>query len=257
MISLKRRVQPHLRVGEGDVHDIVLIAGNPDRVPIIASKMKDAEEVARYRGLLTYRAYTPGGIPVTISGTGMGTPSTHICIEELSHLGARVFIRVGSCGGIDPVLKTGDVVVPTACVRDERTSLNYAPMEYPAVATPRWFSALYDEIQQLLPPDRVTAGICLTSDVYYESPGASKLDLWTRANVKCVEMESSLLYVFAQTKGLEAASILVCDGNLHTGQKAEQAVESEASGEQNPLFTEAVEKESIATIRAIDRVYKE
>ena len=244
-------------MGEGDVEKVTLIAGNPDRVPVIASKFKDGEEVARYRGFVTYRAYTPkGGIPVTISGTGIGTPSTHICIEELANLGTETIIRIGSCGGIEPSVKVGDVVVPTGCVRDERTSLNYAPLEFPAVATPEWQITLYDEIKKLLPTDRVHQGVCWTSDVYYLDKMQDVLDLWTRANVKCVEMESSLLYVFAATKGLSAASILACDGNLHGAQKTEQTDESEESGEQNPLMVEAVEKEIEATVNAIDRLYK-
>ncbi|MFW9847810.1 MAG: nucleoside phosphorylase [Candidatus Thorarchaeota archaeon] len=254
VIFLKRRIQPHIRVGEGDVHEIVLIAGNPDRVPIIASKMKDAEEVGRYRGIVTYRAYTSGGVPVTISGTGMGTPTTHICVEEFANLGGKVFIRIGTCGGIALNVKTGDVVVPTGCVRDERTGLNYAPIEYPAVASPHWFTSLYEEISKLLPPDRVHSGICLTSDVYYVTKEYDKLDVWTRASVKCVEMEASLLFVFAQTKGLEAAAICASDGNLHTGQKAEQKDDSEKSGEQNPLLVEAVEKEIEATVKSIDKL---
>jgi uridine phosphorylase len=220
----------------------------------MAAKMKDPEEVARYRGFVTYRAYTPGGVGVTLAGTGIGTPSTHICIEELANVGAEVIIRVGSCGGIEKSVQVGDVCVPTGAIRDERTSLNYAPIEYPAVASPLWFKALHDEISQLLPPDRVHAGVCWTSDVYYAGPGTDTLDLWTRARVKCVEMEASLLFVFAQTKGLDAACILACDGNLHTGQKVEQSDESEKSGEQDPLMVEAVEKEIEATIRAIDKM---
>jgi uridine phosphorylase len=255
VILLKRRVQPHIRVGEGDVEEVVLIAGNPDRVPKITEKMKDAEEVGRYRGFVTHRAYTPAGIPVTVSGTGIGTPSTHICIEEFANLGAKAFIRVGTCGGIALDVKTGDVVVPTGCVRDERTSLVYAPIEYPAVVTPRWYNALYDEISKLLPPDRVHSAICLTSDVYYVPDGDPHLDIWTRARVKCVEMESSLLFTFAQTRGLEAATIVAGDGNLHTGQKGEQKDEAEKSGEQDPLLVEAIDKEIQATIRAIDRIF--
>lgn len=254
MSILKRRIQPHLRVGEGDVERVVIITGNPDRVPTLASKMKDGEEVARYRGLVTYRAYTPKGVPVTISGTGMGTPSTHICIEELANLGMDVLLRVGSCGGIDPIVKTGDIVVPTGAVRDERAGLNYAPMEYPAVASPTWSLALHEEISKLLPPDRVHMGICWTSDVYYVSPHNNPLDMWTRARVKCVEMESSLLFVFASTKGIDAASILAVDGNLHGAQKHEQKDESEKTGEQDPLMIEAIEKEIQATAAAIDRL---
>ena len=66
MNLLKKRVQPHLRVGEGDVEEVVIITGNPDRVPKIASKFKDPEERARYRGLVTYHVYTPKGNPVTL-----------------------------------------------------------------------------------------------------------------------------------------------------------------------------------------------
>ena len=252
---LKKRVQPHLRVGEGDIEKITLIMGNPDRVPKVASKMKEAEEVARYRGFVTYRAYTPGGVPVSIAGTGIGPASTHICIEEIANLGTESIIRIGSCGGIDLSVKTGDVVVPTGCVRDEHASLNYAPVEYPAVASPRWYNALYNEISKLVPADRVHSGICWTSDIYYVGPGKDMLDIWTRAKVKCVEMEASLLFVFASSRGLEAASILAVDGNLHTGQKVEQEDESEKSGEQDPLMVEAVEKEIEATIKAIDGLY--
>jgi uridine phosphorylase len=252
---LKTRVQPHLRVGEGDVEKVVIITGNPDRVPIIASKMNDSEERARYRGLVTYHAYTPKGNPVTISGTGMGVASTHICIEELVKLDAKVIIRLGSCGGIDPTVITGNVVVPTGCVRDERASLNYAPIEYPAVASPIWFTALFDEISKTLPPDRVHVGICLTTDIYYANPDYDKLDLWTRAKVKCVEMESSLVFTFAQTHGLDAASILSCDGNLHGAQKGEQQDDAEQTGEQDPLIIEAIEKTVQATIASIDRVF--
>jgi uridine phosphorylase len=253
---MKRRIQPHLRVGEGDVEKIVLITGNPDRVPIIASQMKKAEEVARYRGLVTYRAYTPGGVAVTISGTGMGTPSTHICLEELAKLGAQSIIRVGTCGGIDLSVKTGDVVVPTGCIRDERTSLNYAPIEFPAVASPELHKALFDEISSLMSADRVHWGVCWTSDVYYPAPESNRLDLWTRCRVKCIEMESSLLFVFAQTHGLQAASILAVDGNLHKDPKEEQRDESQKTGEQSPLVVEAIEKETRATVRAIDRLFR-
>lgn len=254
VVQLKKRVQPHLRVGEGDVEKIVVITGNPDRVPVIASRMKDPEEVSRYRGLVTYRAYTPKGTAITISGTGMGVATTHICVEELSKLDCKVILRLGSCAGVDPSVKVGDVVVPTACVRDERASLNYAPIEYPAVASPDWFLALYESISQLLPPNRVHSGINWTSDIYYVNPAHNQLDIWTRARVKSVEMESSLLFTFAQTRGLDAAAILSCDGNLHGAQKTEQSTEDEKTGEQNPLLVEAIAKSLDALVMAVDKL---
>lgn len=252
---MKKRIQPHIRLGEGDVGDVVFIAGNPDRVPKIAAKMKDAELLSEYRGLVSYRAFTPKGVEVTVATSGMGTPSTHIVTEELAKLGAKVFIRIGSCGGINPDVKTGDVVVATGAVRDELTSINYAPMPYPAVATPEIYSALLTAIWDLLPADRIHAGIVWSTDIYYDQRDTDNLSRWTRAQVQCVEMESSLLFVFAQTRGLQAGSILACDGNLHSDQKGEQADESEQTGEQNPLLIEAVSKEIEAAIKAVDELY--
>ena len=67
-------------------------------------------------------------------------------------------------------------------------------------------------------------------------------------------MESSLLFTFAQTRGLEAAAILSCDGNLHGAQKTEQAQEDEETGEQNPLLVEAIAKSLDAVVMAIDKM---
>lgn len=55
-------------------------------------------------------------------------------MEELHNIGADTFIRVGTCGGIDLAVEPGDVVVATGAIRFEHTSLEYAPMEFPAVA---------------------------------------------------------------------------------------------------------------------------
>lgn len=248
-------MQPHIRLGEGDVAKVVFVAGNPDRIPKIAAKMKDSEEIGNYRGLVSYRAFTPKGVEVTVATSGMGTPSTHIVIEELANLGAEVFIRIGTCGGVDPNVKTGDVVVATGAVRDELTSSNYAPPEYPAVATPEIYSALLTGIWNLLPADRIHAGIVWSTDIYYDRREGDILGRWTQARVQCIEMESSLLFVFAQTRGFQAGSILACDGNLHSDPKGEQTDETEASGEQNPLLIEAVSKEIKAAVKAVDELF--
>jgi uridine phosphorylase len=127
-------------------------------------------------------------------------------------------------------------------------------MEYPAVASPRWFLALYESISELLPPERIHTGINWTSDIYYVNPALNQLDLWTRAKVKSVEMEASLVFTFAQTRGLEAAAILSCDGNLHGAQKTEQSSEDEKTGEQDPLLVEAIGKTLDAVSMSIDKL---
>ena len=41
---------------------------------------------------------------------------------------------IAACGGIDLPVRSGDIVVATAAIRYEHTSLEYAPIEFPAVA---------------------------------------------------------------------------------------------------------------------------
>lgn len=252
---MKKRIQPHIRLGEGDVEAVAFIAGDPNRVPRITERMKDAVELSRYRGLVSYRAYTPGGVGVTVATSGMGTPSALIVVEELAKLGAKCIIRIGTCGGVNPQMNTGDVLVPFGAVRDDLCSTNYAPLPYPAVASPDVYQALLTSILALLPANRIRVGIVWSTDIYYDRRDGNPLDVWTRCGVQGIEMESSLLFVFAQTQGIRSGSILACDGNLHRDPKLEQKDESEKSGEQDPLLVEAVDKEIEATIRAVDRLY--
>ena len=43
-------------------------------------------------------------------------------------------MRIGTCGGMQTEVKSGDVVIATGAIRMEGTSKEYAPIEYPAVA---------------------------------------------------------------------------------------------------------------------------
>ena len=76
----------------------------------------------------------PGGVKVLIMSTGMGGPSTAIGVEELHMLGVSHLIRVGTCGGMQLEVKAGDLVVVQGAIRQEGTSKEYLPIEFPAIA---------------------------------------------------------------------------------------------------------------------------
>ena len=89
--------------------------------------------IADNREFITYTG-TLDGVKVSVTSTGIGGPSAAIAMEELARCGADTFVRIGTCGGIQPEVKSGDIVVATGAVRMEGTSKEYAPIEYPAVA---------------------------------------------------------------------------------------------------------------------------
>ena len=125
--------QFHIRTIPEEVGRYVIMPGDPGRVPKIAALLDDAKQVAQNR---EYNIYTGTllGEQVSVCSTGIGGPSASIAMEELHNIGADTFIRTGTCGGIDLNVQSGDIVVATGAIRFEHTSMEYAPIEYPAVA---------------------------------------------------------------------------------------------------------------------------
>ena len=77
----------------------------------------------------------------------------------------QTFIRVGTCGGIDLDVQSGDVVVATGAIRFEHTSREYAPIEYPAVADFDVTTALVQASRAL--GKRTQVGVVQCKDAFY------------------------------------------------------------------------------------------
>ena len=102
--------QYHIECGPGDVGRYVLLPGDPGRVPVIAGFLDDARKVAEHREYTTYTGRL-NGVPVSVTSTGIGGPSTAIAVEELARIGADTFIRVGTSGRMQPQMQAGDLII--------------------------------------------------------------------------------------------------------------------------------------------------
>ena len=125
--------QYHIQVAKGEVGRYVLMPGDPKRCAKIAKYFDDPVLIADNREYVTYTG-TLDGVKVSVTSTGIGGPSASIAMEELYRCGADTFLRIGTCGGMQTEVKSGDVVIATGAIRMEGTSKEYAPIEYPAVA---------------------------------------------------------------------------------------------------------------------------
>ncbi len=194
----------HIHCRKGDVGRYVILPGDPGRCGPIAALFENAAHIAQNREFNVYTGMLAGE-KVSVCSTGIGGPSAAIAMEELHHIGADTFIRVGTCGGIDLDVRSGDIVVATGAVRYEHTSLEYAPVEFPAVADLAVTNALCQASQAL--GNRTHAGIVQCKDSFYgqhspeKSPVAdellSKWETWKKLGVKASEMESAALFVVA------------------------------------------------------------
>lgn len=196
--------QYHIRCAPGEVGRYVILPGDPGRCASIAALFDDPKFIAQNREYVTYTG-TLLGEKVSVCSTGIGGPSASIAMEELHKLGADTFIRTGTCGGVDLDVRSGDVVVATGAIRYEHTSVEYAPIEFPAVADLDIALALRSASEAL--GYRTHCGVVQCKDSFYgqHDPAASpvyyelrqKWESWKRLGVKASEMESAALFVVA------------------------------------------------------------
>ena len=132
----------HIGIAPGEIPELVLLPGDPDRSKKIAEGFFDnPTEIAKKREYWSFKG-TWKGVPVAVCSTGIGCPSAAIALEELVKVGCKKFIRVGTSGAISHKIVSGDVVIFSGSVRDEGTSRQYVPIEFPAVAHPDTVTAL-------------------------------------------------------------------------------------------------------------------
>jgi len=239
MASIKKRIQPHIMCGVGDVAKYVLLPGDPKRVEKIASFFDESHKVADYRGFITYTGKV-GGIEITSCSTGIGCPSTAIVVEELIRIGAKTLIRVGTTGALQPEINVGDIVVATGAVRSDGTSRAYIPLEYPAVADFDVTSALLRVAKSS--SIKVHRGIIQSSDAFYGENGGEIKKL-INGNVLSVEMESSTLFTIASIRRVQAGTILAVDGNLVKHIKKGEFEPDEKTGELDYRVQRAINEE--------------
>ena len=243
----------HIKTGKNEIGKYVILPGDPKRSAKIAAYLDDAKLVADNREFVTYTGYLEGE-KVSVTSTGIGGPSAAIALEELVHCGADTFIRVGTCGAMQLDIMGGDIVVATGAVRMEGTSKEYAPIEYPAVAS-------YPVIQALTKACETTGvryhtGVVQSKDSFYgqHEPEAmpagyeliNKWEAWKRMGCLASEMESAALFIVAGKLRARMGSCLLVLANQ----------EREKLGLENPVVHDTDMAIRVA-VEAIRRMIKE
>ena len=203
----------HIKCVKGDVGRYVILVGDPGRCEAVAALFDNAKQVVYNREFNIYTGYLEGE-KVSVCSTGIDAPSTAIAVEEVHHIGADTFIRCGTCGGIEVNVQSGDIVIATGAIRFEHTSLEYAPIEYPAVADYGIVNCLKEASDEAGKKSHVGVVQCKDSFYGQHSPESmpvadellNKWEAWKRLGVKASEMESSALFVIADARSCRAGA---------------------------------------------------
>lgn len=202
---------PVLRVTAGDLPERVLVVGDPSRASGVAARLDDMRELGRFREYHTYVG-SYRGVEVAVSSHGVGAPGAAICFEELAQAGATRIIRAGTCGGLDPEVTDGDLVIATGAVRQDGITDQLLPASFPAIPSSSVVAALRRSASDA--SRGVHEGIVLTQAMFYPSDVlGSSLEMWHRAGAIAVEMECAALFVIGGLRGVKTGAVLAVDGN--------------------------------------------
>ncbi len=220
-------IQYHIGIKQNEIGEYVILTGDPKRIDAIAKMLDSYKEVGYNREFRTVTGYITGynseKIKISVVSTGIGCPSAAICIEELINIGAKVLIRIGTAGSLQPNIKVGDIVIATATVREDGTTKQYVPKIYPAVSNIKVVNSLIEAAEKL--NVKYHLGITHCKDAFYtELPEITPLKeeneknwkVWQRSNVLATEMESSALFVIGSIRKVSVGTILKIVGETYS-----------------------------------------
>ena len=206
----------HVRANPGDYAQACLLPGDPLRAKYIAETFLDGiVQRNAERGMLGYSG-TFNGKPVSVQASGMGCPSAAIVIEELVQLGVEKIMRVGTCGGLQPDMTMGDLVIALSATGADATATHYVLNEPHAPTAD--FGLVHEAVHQakhLGKPVRV--GPIVSSDIFYQ-PDPDQAQRWSERGILAVEMEAAVLFTLGALRSIQAGCMLIVSDVIVEGE---------------------------------------
>ncbi len=218
--------QYHIGLGPGDLAEYILLPGDPDRTTRIATRFDSIELEHHHREFATVTGMYRGQ-RISVVSTGIGTDNVEIVVAEILAITERpTFIRVGSCGALQPEMNLGDLVITTGAVRLESTTSFFVHDGYPAVADYEAILALIEAAERLGHPYHV--GVTATAPGFFGAQGRPIPQLpirypdlaedMARQRVMNFEMEASALLILASLARCRAGVVCAVYANRTTGE---------------------------------------
>ena len=205
---------PVLQVPKGSVTPYVLTVGDPDRAAATGALLDGGRQVGRFREYVTWQGSWKG-LDLTVASHGVGGAGAAIAFEELILGGALAIIRLGTCGSFLARIRSGDLLIATAAVREDGVSDQLLPRSYPAVSD-------LDVTLSLIAAAEVAGvnhavGVVMTKAAFYPGALPDDREVWAKAHLAGVEMELATLLIIAALRGVRAGGVFTVDGNPAEG----------------------------------------
>ena len=206
----------HLRPAT-ELAERVLLPGDPHRALAVAQDILEEPLLFNHaRGLWGYSGRAPDGLPLTVQSTGMGGPSAAIVVDELIALGARTFIRIGTCGALAEGFALGELVTAGDVIAADGLSASLGVC--PRLTADRGLTAA-------LAAGGAPVVTAVSTDLFYD-PRERVRAVWRAAGAEVVEMEAASVLALTERAGARGAIVLAVSDLLTGG--ARRRIEREA-----------------------------
>ncbi len=223
----------HLEARPGDLAPVVLLPGDPLRAQFIAERyLSGAVCTNQVRGALGFTG-TFQGKRLSVQSTGMGMPSASIYVHELlAEHGARVLLRVGTCGALQASVSVRDLILAIGASTDSAMNRHtFGGRDFAPTASFDLLRRAHEiAVARGLP---VQVGSVVTCDRFYAEDD-EWWAVWARHGVLAAEMETAAIYTLAARAGVRALAILAVSDHLTTG-------EHTSAEERQTSFTHLIE----------------
>lgn len=215
----------HLKIKLKDLSPTVLLSGDPGRTKMVAEKfLTSAKIINDFRGLLAYTGKFRG-LPLSVVTTGMGCPSAAIVVEELATLGARILIRIGTCGAVQKKINPGNLIIPNSAIPLVGLLKSYRLSQRKTKPDLEVMKKLVEKTSET--GISYWVGSICTSDAFYQEKREAKE--WESKGILALEMECAGLFALAKLRKVKAGAILTVTGNILYGQQVMETKEIEKS----------------------------
>lgn len=201
-----------LRLKPGAIADSVIVSGQKRRAELCRKKLKKSRKVFSLAGC-TFWTGIYIGKEITVGNAGLTSPETAFILEILAALGAKEFIRIGSCGSLKAEIAIGDLVLADSVLVEEGTSQHYLLRE--KAIEPN--KDLLINLKASLKSDSVYQGRVVTTDAVFKET-KDTVNRWIAKNAIAVDMVTSAFLAVAQSLEKKACAVLAVSDNLITGE---------------------------------------
>ncbi|MDR2629451.1 MAG: nucleoside phosphorylase [Spirochaetaceae bacterium] len=197
----------------GQIGEYVIFSGDPWRVEVVKQYLDNPVHIAFKREYNTYTG-TYKGLKITVTSTGIGSPSAAIAMEEMYQCGMKTALRMGTAMALEDSM-LGHFIIPLAAMRRESTSKTYVEESYPAVADMDLVNTLNETVAAA--GKKAYNGIVCTMDGFYSQMRESRFsgewdrdingvfEALKRLRVSGIDMETACMLTLGRLMGVKTA----------------------------------------------------